>query len=77
MLASLRDVARDQHLTILGTCQDSVLADAADVCGELPRFVHASAADIINQPTSAWAFDSNGARTQLTEDWITAGRAHA
>ncbi|MCX5443880.1 hypothetical protein [Streptomyces sp. NBC_00063] len=77
MLASLRDVARDQHLTILGTCQDSVLADAADVCGELLWFVHASAADIINQPTSAWAFDSNGARTQLTEDWITAGRAHA
>ncbi|KOX25820.1 MULTISPECIES: hypothetical protein [unclassified Streptomyces] len=77
MLAALRDVARDQHLTILGTCQDSVLADAADVCGELLWFVHASAADIINQPTSAWAFDSNGARTQLTEDWITAGRAHA
>ncbi|WP_030729367.1 hypothetical protein [Streptomyces sp. NRRL S-237] len=77
MLTALRDVARDQHLTILGTCQDSVLADAADVCGELVWFVHASAADIINQPTSAWAFDSNGARTQLTEDWITAGRAHA
>ncbi|MET7700300.1 hypothetical protein [Streptomyces sp. NPDC005485] len=77
MLAALRDVARDQHLTILGTCQDSVLADAADVCGELLWFVHASAADIINQPTSAWAFDSNGTRTQLTEDWITAGRAHA
>ncbi|MFD7316000.1 hypothetical protein [Streptomyces sp. NPDC056730] len=77
MLAALRDVARDQHLTILGTCQDSVLADAADVCGELLWFVHASEADIVNQPTSAWAFDSNGARTQLTEDWITAGRAHA
>jgi hypothetical protein len=76
MLAALRDVARDQHLTILGTCQDSVLADAADVCGELLWFVHASAADIINQPTNIWAFDSNGDRTQLTEDWITAGRAH-
>ncbi|MGW7251609.1 hypothetical protein [Streptomyces decoyicus] len=77
MLVALRDVARDQHLTILGTCQDSVLADAADVCGELLWFVHASAADIINQPTNVWAFDSNGARTQLTEDWITAGRTHA
>ncbi|MEU1667083.1 hypothetical protein ABZ547_26465 [Streptomyces sparsogenes] len=77
MLAALRDVARDQHLTVLGTCQDSVLADAADVCGELLWFVHASAADIINQPTNVWAFDSNGARTQLTEDWITAGRTHA
>lgn len=77
MLAALRDVARDQHLTILGTCQDSVLADAADVCGELLWFVHASAADIINQPTNVWAFDSNGARAQLTEDWITAGRTHA
>ncbi|MEK2479053.1 hypothetical protein [Streptomyces noursei] len=77
MLAALRDVARDQHLTILGTCQDSILADATDVCGELLWFVHASAADIINQPTSTWAFDSNGTRTQLTEDWITTGRAHA
>ncbi|MBB4161633.1 coiled-coil domain-containing protein [Streptomyces cinereoruber] len=77
VLAALRDVARDQHLTILGTCQDSVLADAADVCGELLWFTHASATDITNQPTSVWAFDSNGERTQLTEDWITAGRAHA
>ncbi|WP_030462301.1 hypothetical protein [Kitasatospora sp. NRRL B-11411] len=77
MLAALRDVARDQHLTILGTCQDSVLADAADACGELLWFTHASAADITNQPTSVWAFDSNGERTRLTEEWITAGRAHA
>ncbi|MGW6949184.1 hypothetical protein [Streptomyces xanthophaeus] len=77
MLAALRDVARDQHLTILGTCQDSVLADAADVCGELLWFTHASAADITNQPTTVWAFDSNGERTRLTEEWIIAGRSHA
>ncbi|QHC19611.1 hypothetical protein GR131_31550 [Streptomyces sp. GF20] len=77
MLAALRDVARRQHLTILGTCQDSVLVDAADVCDELLWFVHASSSDAYNQPTRTWGHDSDGKRVELTADWITAGRSHA
>ncbi|WNO76943.1 hypothetical protein [Streptomyces sp. AM8-1-1] len=77
MLAALRDVARRQHLTILGTCQDSVLVDAADVCDELLWFVHASSSDAYNQPTRAWGHDTDAQRVELTADWITAGRSHA
>ncbi|MFK0025679.1 hypothetical protein [Streptomyces sp. NPDC090798] len=77
MLASLRDVARQRHLTILGTCQDSVLADAADVCDELLWFTHASSSDAYNQPTRAWGYDPDGRRVELIADWITAGRSHA
>jgi hypothetical protein len=77
MLASLRDVARQRHLTILGTCQDSVLVDAADVCDELLWFTHASSSDAYNQPTRAWGYDPDGQRVELTADWITAGRSHA
>ncbi|MFF7159747.1 hypothetical protein [Streptomyces sp. NPDC008139] len=77
MLAALHTVARRQHLTILGTCQDSVLADAADVCDELLWFVHASSSDAYNQPTLAWGHDTDGQRVELTADWITAGRSHA
>lgn len=77
MLAALRDVARQQHLTILGTCQDSVLVDAADVCDELLWFTHAASSDAYNQPTRAWGYDPNAQRVEMTADWITAGRSHA
>ncbi|MGC4998428.1 hypothetical protein [Streptomyces sp. DT195] len=76
LLASLRDVAARRRITILGTCQDSVLTDAADVCDELLWFTHASASDVYNQPTCAWAYDADTGRVELTADWLTAGRPH-
>ena len=60
----------------LGTCQDSVLADAADFCGELIWFTHAAATDAYNQPTRVWGHDSLGERVELTADWLRAGRDH-
>ncbi|MGW9136524.1 hypothetical protein [Streptomyces sp. NPDC055681] len=74
LLASLREVAARRRITILGTCQDSVLTDAADVCDELLWFTHASASDVYNQPTCAWAYDADTGRVELTADWLTAGR---
>ncbi|MEU0966506.1 hypothetical protein ABZ357_14240 [Streptomyces sp. NPDC005917] len=76
MLAALREVARQRELSILGTCQDSVLVDAADVCDELLWFTHASSSDAYNQPTAFWGYDPQGQRVELTLDWLTAGRAH-
>lgn len=77
MLVSLREVADKQHITILGTCQDSVLSDAADVCGQLLWFIHASDSDVYNQPTTTWAFDPNGDQVEMTYGWIAAGRTNA
>jgi hypothetical protein len=76
VLAMLKQVAEQQQATILGTCQDSVLETAAEVCGELLWFIHASDVDPYNQPTRVWAFDPDRARVELTNDWIRAGRGH-
>jgi len=77
VLASLSDVAERQQVTILGTCQDSVLSDAADHFGELIWFTHATSTDAYNQPTRVWGHDSVGERVELTASWLQAGRAHA
>jgi hypothetical protein len=74
ILTALSKVAEEQQVTILGTCQDSVLTDAADYCGELLWFEHTTTSETFNQPTRAWGSDDNGARVALTADWIRHGR---
>lgn len=74
VLSALRTVAARRQVTILGTCQDSVLADAAEVCGELLWFTHASASDPYNRPTHVWGYDASSRRVELTADWVRAGR---
>jgi hypothetical protein len=74
VLSDLHTVAAEQQVTILGTCQDSVLADAAGVCGEILWFCHQAHSDAYNQPTRVWAYDDNGQRVELISDWLTAGR---
>lgn len=76
VLGALKRVAERQQVTILGTCQDSVLADAADVCGELMWFSHSSTANAYNHPTRVWGFDDNAERVDLTADWVRAGRGN-
>lgn len=76
VLGNLHAVAELQQVTIFGTCQDSVLPDAADHFGELIWFTHATTTDSYNQPTRMWGHDENGERVELTADWLTAGRAH-
>jgi hypothetical protein len=77
VLRSLSGVAERQQVTILGTCQDSVLSDAADFFGELIWFTHAAATEAYNQPTRVWGHDALGERVDLTANWLQAGRAHA
>lgn len=74
VLQALLSVAEGQGVTILGTCQDSVLADAADACGQIIWFTHSHADDAYNQPTRSWGFDDDGGRVALTAEWIRAGR---
>lgn len=74
ILEALATVAREQQVTILGTCQDSVIGDAAHACGQILWFSHAVESDAYNQPTRMWAFDENRQRVEMTRDWITAGR---
>jgi hypothetical protein len=74
VLTALRQVAERQRVTILGTCQDSVLYDAAEACQEILWFTHASTADAYNQPVRVWAHDPEHGRVELTADWMRSFR---
>ena len=74
VLGALRSVATEQQVTILGTCQDSVLSDAADYCGQVLWFTHASASDAFNQPVRTWGHTDDGELVEMTRDWLTTGR---
>jgi hypothetical protein len=77
VLKALSEVAGQRQVTIFGTCQDSVLSDAADFFGELTWFTHATDTDAYNQPTRVWGNDPVRGRVQLTAEWLMAGRSHA
>ena len=76
VLEAVSDVARRQVVTILGTCQDSVIDDAASVCGEIMWFSHVSRAEVYNHPTRAWGFDDDQQRVTLVADWLQTGRSY-
>lgn len=74
VLGALKRVAEDTGVTILGTCQDSVVVDAADVCGELLWFAHTSESEAYNRPTRVWGFIENGEQVELTAEHVLSGR---
>ena len=76
VLKALSEVAEQRQVTIFGTCQDSVLSDAADFFGELIWFTHATDTDAYNQPTRVWGHDPVHGRVQLTAEWLMTGRTH-
>jgi hypothetical protein len=77
VLAALRQVSERQRVTILGTCQDSVLYDASEACQEILWFTHASTTDAYNQPVRIWAHDAEEGRVELTADWMRSLRPWA
>ncbi len=74
VLGALNRVAESTQVTILGTCQDSVVVDAADVCGELLWFAHTSESEAYNRPTRVWGFTESGDQVELTADQMLSGR---
>jgi hypothetical protein len=74
VLADLNEVARDQNVTILGACQDGVLADAAAACGQILWFERTAQTDVYNRPTRAWGFDADGDRVEALAAWLREGR---
>ncbi|WP_146192386.1 DUF4200 domain-containing protein [Cellulomonas sp. WB94] len=74
VLEALRSVSESQHITILGTCQDSVLKDAVIASKQLLWFTHASATDVLNRPVQMWDFDKDSAHARLAAPYMQAGR---
>lgn len=75
VLRALQRVAVDKQVTILGTCQDSVIQDAAGHCGQILWFFHASTNDPHNRPTRSWGYDADSKRVERVAYWIRAGRS--
>jgi hypothetical protein len=73
----LKEIAQTAHakgVTVLGTCQDSVMADAAHHCGELIYFEYPSHQEALNRPTRMFGFDDRRIRVELTADALRSGR---
>jgi hypothetical protein len=74
VLREIAATANAKGVTVLGTCQDSVLGDASGFCGELVYFEYPSHAEALNRPTRMFAFDDNRKRVELTEHYLRDGR---
>ena len=74
VLREIATTAQAKSVTVLGTCQDSVMADAADHCGELIYFDYPSHEDALNRPTRMFGFDQRRERVELTADALRSGR---
>ncbi|MFC9085745.1 hypothetical protein [Nocardiopsis dassonvillei] len=75
VLRALQQVALDKQVTILGTCQDSVIQDAAGHCGQILWFHHASSNDPHNRPTRSWGYDEHSRRVEHIAYWLRANRS--
>jgi len=74
VLAALQQAAAEHDITILGTCQDSVLEEAARVCGEILYFVHETDSHVLNQPTRMYGLDADRERQEIAVEIATVGR---
>jgi len=74
VLDAIARVANKHGITVLGTCQDTILVEAQPYCGEILYFHYPSKSEALNRPTRMFGFDDNGARIELTADALLAGR---
>ena len=77
VLTAVSAVAREYGITVLGTCQDAVMPDAAAYCGEILYFCYPSKAEALNLPTRMFGYDHNRERVELTAEALVAGRPWA
>jgi chromosome segregation protein len=74
VLREIAETALAKGVTVLGTCQDSVMTDAVGYCGGLLYFEHLSHSEAYNCPTRAYGLDENRERVLLTADALRSGR---
>jgi len=74
VLKEIAQTAEAKGVTVLGTCQDSVMTDAAHHCGELIYFEYPSHQEALNRPTRMFGFDESRQRVELTVESLRSGR---
>jgi hypothetical protein len=60
VLNALATTATGAAITVLGTCQDGVLEDAAGYAGLILYFQFRDASDVLNAPTRVFGTSTNG-----------------
>ncbi|MEY9857986.1 chromosome segregation protein [Catenulispora sp. GAS73] len=74
VLHAIASVAKEHGITILATCQDSIMVEARPYCREVLYFHYPSRSEALNLPTRMFGLDPNGDRIELTADALIEGR---
>lgn len=74
VLREIAATAAAKGVTVLGTCQDSVMTDAVGHCGALLYFEHLSHSEAYNCATRSYGLDENHERVLLTAAALRSGR---
>jgi hypothetical protein len=74
VLDAIAIAAQEHRITILATCQDSIMAEAKPYCREVLYFHYPSKSMPLNRPTRMFGFDRNRDRVELTAEELREGR---
>jgi hypothetical protein len=74
VLDAIAAIARDHGITVLGTCQDSIMIEARSFCREILYFHYPSKSEALNRPTRMFGYDSQSNRVELTAEALLTGR---
>ncbi|CAM5669278.1 hypothetical protein STANM337S_07052 [Streptomyces tanashiensis] len=74
VLAAIAGTSKEYGISVLGTCQDALVDDAADFYGGLLYFHYPSHTQALNSATRMFGYDDNNERVELTLDALLAGR---
>jgi hypothetical protein len=71
VLSAITKVATAHGITVLGTCQDTLMRDVAPVCGQILYFQYPSKSEYLNRPTRMFGYDQQAGRVELTAEQLT------
>jgi chromosome segregation protein len=74
VLRAIAATAQAKEVTVLGTCQDDVLHDAADFTQEIVFFEYPDNRELLNRPVRLFGYDPQGSRIELTREAVLRGR---
>ncbi|TQF01995.1 hypothetical protein E6W39_06540 [Kitasatospora acidiphila] len=75
VLSAIAGTAEQHGISVLGTCQETLIDDAADFYGSLLYFHYPSHTEALNTATRMFGYDENNERVELTLEALLAGRA--
>ncbi|MFJ7244563.1 hypothetical protein ACIQWA_07905 [Kitasatospora sp. NPDC098652] len=74
VLAAIAGTAQEHGITVLGTCQETLMDDAADFCGSILYFHYPSHTEALNTATRMFGYDDNNERVEISLEALLAGR---